>query len=72
MFMNLLELFMAKTRVFVVVKQAEGLLAELILSSCYDFVEGCCDVVLKHLSVMQKQRYESWLWLVFFSSPDLI
>ncbi|GMN50516.1 hypothetical protein TIFTF001_019673 [Ficus carica] len=35
--------------------RAEGLLAELILSSCYDFVEGCCDVVLKHLSVMQKQ-----------------
>lgn len=30
---------------------------EVILSSCYDFVERCCDVVLKHLSVMQKQRY---------------
>lgn len=39
-------------------KQAEGLLVELIHSSCYDFVERCCDLVLKHLSDMQKQRYE--------------
>ncbi|XP_024029772.1 uncharacterized protein LOC21403687 [Morus notabilis] len=35
--------------------RAEGLLVEMIYSSCYDFVEGCCDVVLKHLSIMQKQ-----------------
>ncbi|XP_028804978.1 uncharacterized protein LOC114759911 [Neltuma alba] len=34
--------------------RAEGLLAELTLSSCYDFVEQSCDFVLKHLSVMQK------------------
>ncbi|KAM6582241.1 hypothetical protein CsatB_009243 [Cannabis sativa] len=36
--------------------RAEGLLVEVILSSCYEFVERCCDVVLKHLSTMQKQR----------------
>ncbi|KAL6221796.1 hypothetical protein ACLB2K_005191 [Fragaria x ananassa] len=36
--------------------RAEGLTVEVILSSCYDFVERCCDLVLKHLSVMQKQR----------------
>ncbi|KAK9269705.1 hypothetical protein L1049_001483 [Liquidambar formosana] len=35
--------------------RAEGLLAELILSSCYDFVEQSCEFILKHLSVMQKQ-----------------
>lgn len=40
------------------VKQADGLLAELMLSSCYDFVEHSCDIVLKHLSIMQKQRFE--------------
>ncbi|KAF7819826.1 IST1-like protein [Senna tora] len=34
--------------------RAEGLLVELTLSSCYDFVEQSCDFVLKHLSVMQK------------------
>ncbi|CAN1177645.1 IST1-like protein [Linum perenne] len=37
--------------------RAEGLVAELILSSCYDFVERCCDLVLKHLSVLQKMRH---------------
>ncbi|XP_062090761.1 uncharacterized protein LOC133797022 [Humulus lupulus] len=36
--------------------RAEGLLVEVILSCCYEFVERCCDVVLKHLSTMQKQR----------------
>ncbi|KAJ7969621.1 IST1 like [Quillaja saponaria] len=36
--------------------RAAGLQAELTLSSCYDFVEQSCDFVLKHLSVMQKQR----------------
>ncbi|VVA10600.1 PREDICTED: IST1 [Prunus dulcis] len=35
--------------------RADGLTAEVILSSCYDFVERCCDLVLNHLSVMQKQ-----------------
>ncbi|XP_009347177.2 uncharacterized protein LOC103938859 isoform X1 [Pyrus x bretschneideri] len=35
--------------------RADGLTAELILSSCYDFVERCCDLVLKNLSVMQKE-----------------
>ncbi|KAK4280877.1 hypothetical protein QN277_012437 [Acacia crassicarpa] len=34
--------------------RAEGLLIELTLSSCYDFIEKSCDFVLKHLSVMQK------------------
>lgn len=44
--------------VAVLLKQAEGLLVELIYSSCYDFVERCCDLVVKHLSIMQKLRYE--------------
>ncbi|MED6167845.1 hypothetical protein PIB30_006493 [Stylosanthes scabra] len=34
--------------------RAEGLLVELTLSSCYDFVEHSCEFVLKHLSVMHK------------------
>ncbi|KAL1318644.1 hypothetical protein HN51_070960 [Arachis hypogaea] len=34
--------------------RAEGLIAELTLSSCYDFIEQSCDFVLKHLSVLQK------------------
>ncbi len=42
----------------VVIKQADGLLVELRLSSCYDFVELSCDFVLKHLSIMQKQRFD--------------
>ncbi|GAU39259.1 hypothetical protein TSUD_71980, partial [Trifolium subterraneum] len=33
---------------------AEGLLVELILSSCYGFVEKSCELLLKHLTVMQK------------------
>ncbi|KAG2713153.1 hypothetical protein I3760_04G161800 [Carya illinoinensis] len=37
-------------------QRADGLLVELMLSSCYDFVEQSCDLVLKHLSIMQKQR----------------
>lgn len=37
--------------------RADGLLAELILSSCYDFVEKSSDFVLKHLSVMQNMRH---------------
>ncbi|XP_038879120.1 uncharacterized protein LOC120071123 [Benincasa hispida] len=36
--------------------RAEGLLVELSISSCYDFVEQSCDTVLQHLPVMQKQR----------------
>lgn len=39
-------------------KQADGLLAELNVSFCYDFVEQCCDFVYKCLSVMQRLRYE--------------
>ncbi|KAF7848874.1 hypothetical protein BT93_L1476 [Corymbia citriodora subsp. variegata] len=35
--------------------RAEGLLVELTLSSCYDFVELCCEFLLKHMSTMQKQ-----------------
>uniref|UniRef100_A0A7N0T7Z1 Uncharacterized protein n=1 Tax=Kalanchoe fedtschenkoi TaxID=63787 RepID=A0A7N0T7Z1_KALFE len=35
--------------------QTEGLMAEVTLSSCYDFVEQCCDLVYKQLSLMQKQ-----------------
>ncbi|XP_027358556.1 uncharacterized protein LOC113867432 [Abrus precatorius] len=34
--------------------RAEGLSIELTLSSCYDFVEQCCEFVLRHLSVLQK------------------
>ncbi|CAL0331039.1 unnamed protein product [Lupinus luteus] len=34
--------------------RAEGLMVELALSSCYDFVEQLCEFVLKRLSVMQK------------------
>ncbi|XVF34821.1 hypothetical protein REPUB_Repub18cG0091400 [Reevesia pubescens] len=34
--------------------RVEGYIAELMLSSCYDFVEKCCDFVAKHVSVMQK------------------
>ncbi|XP_019429474.1 PREDICTED: uncharacterized protein LOC109337059 isoform X2 [Lupinus angustifolius] len=34
--------------------RAEGLMVELTLSSCYDFVEQLCEFVLKRLSVMQK------------------
>ncbi|CAK9329366.1 unnamed protein product [Citrullus colocynthis] len=36
--------------------RAEGLLVELSISSCYDFVEHSCDTVLQHLPIMQKQR----------------
>ena len=46
-----------------VIIQVEGLLVELTLSSCYDFVEHSCDFVLKHLSVLQKLRYESVLMI---------
>lgn len=35
--------------------RVEGLLKELMLSWCYDFVEQSCDCILKHLSIMQKQ-----------------
>ncbi|OIW03675.1 hypothetical protein TanjilG_30739 [Lupinus angustifolius] len=34
--------------------RAEGLIVELILSSCYDYIEQSCELVLKHLSVLQK------------------
>lgn len=35
--------------------RAEGLLVELTLSSCYDFVELCCEILLQHMSTIQKQ-----------------
>lgn len=34
--------------------RADGLLAELNVSLCYDFVEQCCDFVSKSLSLMQR------------------
>ncbi|KAE8687521.1 Detected protein of unknown function [Hibiscus syriacus] len=34
--------------------RVEGYIAELLLSSCYDFIEKCCDFVSKHASVMEK------------------
>ncbi|KAL4318787.1 hypothetical protein GQ457_18G000790 [Hibiscus cannabinus] len=34
--------------------RVEGYIAELLVSSCYDFIEKCCDVVSKNVSVMQK------------------
>ncbi|XP_022749810.1 uncharacterized protein LOC111299098 isoform X2 [Durio zibethinus] len=34
--------------------RVEGYVAESILSSCYDFVEKCCDFVSKHVSLMEK------------------
>ncbi|GMI97719.1 IST1-LIKE 7 [Hibiscus trionum] len=36
--------------------RVEGYIAELVLSSCYDFVESCCDFVSKHVSLLQKLR----------------
>ncbi|KAK8595612.1 hypothetical protein V6N13_000317 [Hibiscus sabdariffa] len=36
--------------------RVEGYIAELVLSSCYDFVENCCDFVSKHVSLLQKLR----------------
>lgn len=36
--------------------RAEGLIAELILSSCYDFIDHVCEIILKHLPVLQKLR----------------
>ncbi|KAK7398942.1 hypothetical protein VNO78_10116 [Psophocarpus tetragonolobus] len=34
--------------------RAEGLVVELTLSSCYGFVQQCCEFVLNHLPAMQK------------------
>ncbi|GMI89489.1 hypothetical protein HRI_002618200 [Hibiscus trionum] len=34
--------------------RVERYIAELLLSSCYDFIEKCCDFVSKNVSVMQK------------------
>uniref|UniRef100_A0A5B7ARF7 Putative Regulator of Vps4 activity in the MVB pathway protein n=1 Tax=Davidia involucrata TaxID=16924 RepID=A0A5B7ARF7_DAVIN len=36
--------------------RAEGLLVELNLSSCYNFVEQFCGYISNHISVMNKQR----------------
>ncbi|KAL9660560.1 hypothetical protein QQ045_025375 [Rhodiola kirilowii] len=35
--------------------RTEGVIAELTMSSCYDFVEQCCDQVYGHLSEMRKE-----------------
>ncbi|KAL8129655.1 hypothetical protein V2J09_018810 [Rumex salicifolius] len=34
--------------------RAEGLIVELCLTSCYDFIDHICEILLKHLSAMQK------------------
>lgn len=36
--------------------RADGLISELILSSCYDFIDHVCELILKHLPVLQKLR----------------
>lgn len=54
------------------VNQVEGYRAELVLSSCYDFVEKCCDFVSKHVSVMQKVRYIRLYNFVFMVARNVI
>ncbi|KAL8128599.1 hypothetical protein V2J09_017754 [Rumex salicifolius] len=34
--------------------RVEGLIAEMIHSSCYEFVDHVCEIILKHLSTIQK------------------
>ncbi|GAB4839201.1 hypothetical protein Ancab_028728 [Ancistrocladus abbreviatus] len=36
--------------------RVEGLIAELILTACYDFIDYVCEIILKQLSVMQKHN----------------
>lgn len=36
--------------------RTDGLISELILSSCYDFIDHVCEIILKHLPVLQKLR----------------
>ncbi|KNA03793.1 hypothetical protein SOVF_205720 [Spinacia oleracea] len=36
--------------------RADGLISELILSSCYEFIDHVCEIILKHLPVLQKLR----------------
>ncbi|KAL9224041.1 hypothetical protein vseg_000115 [Gypsophila vaccaria] len=36
--------------------RADGLINETILSSCYEFIDHVCEIVLKHLPVLQKLR----------------
>ncbi|GAB4852578.1 hypothetical protein Ancab_016791 [Ancistrocladus abbreviatus] len=36
--------------------RAEGLIAQLILTSCYDFIDYVCEIILKQLPMMQKHR----------------
>ncbi|KAE8656965.1 hypothetical protein F3Y22_tig00116997pilonHSYRG00706 [Hibiscus syriacus] len=38
--------------------RVEGLMVEQKRTSCYDFMEQFCDCIVKHISVMQKQRNE--------------
>ncbi|GER48361.1 regulator of Vps4 activity in the MVB pathway protein [Striga asiatica] len=37
-------------------KQAEGLLVEMNLTSCYEFVDQCCEHISKNVSAMDKQK----------------
>ncbi|XP_021741541.1 uncharacterized protein LOC110707802 [Chenopodium quinoa] len=36
--------------------RADGLISELILTSCYEFIDHVCEIILKHLPVLQKLR----------------
>ncbi|KAH9622353.1 hypothetical protein KSS87_011427 [Heliosperma pusillum] len=36
--------------------RADGLITDLILCSCYEFIDHVCEIVLKHLPVLQKLR----------------
>ncbi|GFP88891.1 ist1-like protein [Phtheirospermum japonicum] len=36
--------------------RADGLLVEMIRTSCYDFVDQCCEHISKNVSAMDKQR----------------
>ncbi|XP_021723668.1 uncharacterized protein LOC110691040 [Chenopodium quinoa] len=36
--------------------RADGLISELILISCYEFIDHVCEIILKHLPVLQKLR----------------
>ncbi|XP_057536711.1 uncharacterized protein LOC130814605 [Amaranthus tricolor] len=36
--------------------RADGLVSEMILASCYDFIDHVCEIILKHLPVLQKLR----------------
>ncbi|KAK6941525.1 Vacuolar protein sorting-associated protein Ist1 [Dillenia turbinata] len=52
---HLFDIIVSSFTLLVDYDMAEGLLAELTHTYCYDFVEQSCECVLQHLSVMQKQ-----------------